>query len=88
MLSKIFTTVLRTKSIFLQDKEGEEEAPACRAKDVRKLCEMGNLLFWFQNKLLGGEKTPLQLMQSALFNLIQENESKQNPTAQSLSLMV
>lgn len=76
MLSKILTTVLRTKSVFLQDKEGEEEAPVCRAKDVRKLCEMGNLLFWFQNKLLG-EKTPLQLMQSALFNLIRENESKQ-----------
>lgn len=41
MSSKIFSALLRTKGVFLRDEGGEEEAPVCRGKDVRKLHEMG-----------------------------------------------
>lgn len=40
MLSEILTTLFRTKSVFLSDKEGEEDASFCCADDVRKLIEL------------------------------------------------
>lgn len=62
-------------------KEGRRKCLSAAAKTSGSSASWGNLLFWFQNNVLkGGEKKtkPRQLICSALFNSVQEDESKQN----------
>lgn len=81
MSSKIFTAPLRTKGVFLRDEGGEEEVPVCRGEDVGKLRELGEPFVLVSKQRIEGwrKKTkPRQLICSALFNSVQEDESKQN----------